>query len=110
MLRCGPGQSGIAVDHRELALTMGWSFDGRAPRSAVTSAQTLSETVGITRGAHGWRGNWLVNGAGDGLVEILFEPPMRGHVAMVPVRVRRLRVAVDDPAGLVDALTGSDDG
>ena len=104
LLRSGPAQSGIALDHRELAITMGWSFDGRAPRAAVTSARALTETV-ISRGVHGWRGDWLVNGAGDGLVEILFEPPLSGHVLMVPVRVRRLRVAVDDQAGLVDALT-----
>jgi hypothetical protein len=47
-----------------------------------------------------------VNGAGDALVELRFEPPMRAHVLGVPVHVRRLRVAVDDPAGLVAAIAG----
>jgi hypothetical protein len=105
LIAAGPDKSGIAVDQRELAVKMGRIFDGRAPRDAVTSAQALSGTV-TSRGAHGWRGDWLVNGAGDGLVEVLFEPPMVGHVMMVPVHVRRLRVAVDDPDGLVDALVG----
>jgi hypothetical protein len=109
LVASGPERSGIAVDDRELAITMGRTFDGRAPRASVTSARTLSETV-ITRGAHGWRGDWLVNGAGDGLVEVLFEPPLPGHVLMVPVHVRRLRIAVDDPAGLVEALVGDADG
>jgi hypothetical protein len=105
LIASGPDKSGIALDQRELAVKMGRIFDGRAPRDAVTSAQALSGTV-TSRGAHGWRGDWLVNGAGDGLVEVLFEPPMVGHVMMVPVHVRRLRVAVDDPDGLVDALVG----
>ena len=105
LVASGPEKSGIALDDRELAITMGRIFNGRAPRAAVTSARTLSETV-VSRGAHGWRGDWLVNGAGDGLVEVLFEPPMPGHVMMVPVRVRRLRVSVDEPDALVDALMG----
>ena len=84
---------------------MGWSFDGRAPLQSVTSARPLEDTV-ISRGVHGWRGDWLVNGAGDRLVEVRFEPPMKGHVIGFPVRVRRLRVSVDDPAGLALALQG----
>ena len=74
-----------------------WSFSGRAPPGSVTSARVLTETVSLSRGVHGWRGDWLVNGAGDGLVEIRFDPPMRAHVLGFPVRVRRLRIAVDDP-------------
>jgi hypothetical protein len=105
LVASGPEKSGIALDHRELAITMGRIFNGRAPRAAVTSARTLSETV-VSRGAHGWRGDWLVNGAGDGLVEVLFEPPMRGHVMMVPVHVRRLRISVVEPDALVEALMG----
>ena len=58
----------------------------------------------LNRGVHGWRGSWLVNGAGDGLVEVLFDPPMRARVLGFPVHVRRLRVAVDDPDGLVQAI------
>ena len=84
---------------------MGRSFGGRAPRGSVDCARALADTV-ISRGVHGWRGDWLVNGAGDGLVELRFDPPMRAHVIGFPVRVRRLRVAVDDPDGLVEALVG----
>jgi hypothetical protein len=108
LVASGPERSGIAVDAREVAITMGRCFDGRAPRTAVTSAQALPGTV-VSRGAHGWRGDWLVNGAGDRLVEIRFEPPMQGHVLMVPVRVRRLRISVDEPQALVAALAGGAD-
>ena len=103
----GPGHSGIAVSDADLAIKMGRSFDGRAPRTSVASARALTETV-ISRGVHGWRGDWLVNGAAGGLVELLFEPPMPGHVLLFPVKVRRLRIAVDDPDGLVDAVGGGD--
>jgi hypothetical protein len=109
VLGSGPGRSGIAVRDGDIAIEMGWSFSGRAPRRSVTSARLLQDTV-VSRGVHGWRGDWLVNGAGDGLVEVLFDPPMRSHVAGVPVRVRRLRVSVDDPDGLARALRdGADD-
>ena len=101
----GPAHSGIAVSDSDLAIKMGPSFDGRAPRGSVSSARALTDTV-ISRGVHGWRGDWLVNGAGVGLVEIIFDPPMGGHVLLFPVRVRRLRVAVEDPDGLVDAVGG----
>lgn len=88
---------------------MGWSFEGRAPRASVASALVLEETV-LSRGVHGWRGDWVVNGAGAGLAEVRFEPPMKAHVLAFPVRVRRLRVSLDDPAGLARALTGTSDG
>ena len=85
LIGSGPEHSGIAVNDADLAIKMGRSFDGRAPRTSVTSARALTDTV-ISRGVHGWRGDWLVNGAGDGLVELLFEPPMPGHVLMFPVQ------------------------
>jgi hypothetical protein len=105
----GPHGSGIAVGATGVAIEMGWGFSGRAPAASITSVRTVGGTV-ISRGVHGWRSDWLVNGAGDGLVEILFDPPMRARVVGVPVRVRRLRVSVDDPAGVVAALRpGADD-
>ena len=104
----GPEHSGIAVSDADVAIKMGKSFDGRAPRTSVSSARALPDTV-TTRGVHGWRGDWLVNGDGSGLVEFLFEPPMRGHVLLFPVSVRRLRVSVDDPDGLVGAVGGGSD-
>jgi hypothetical protein len=109
LVASGPERSGIAVDDGELAITMGRSFDGRVARASVRSARALPEKV-LSRGVHGWRGDWLVNGAGEGLVEVLFAPPMRGRVLTVPVSVRRLRVSVDDPGGLVEALVGSGHG
>lgn len=103
LVASGPERSGIAVDGADVTIVMGRSFTGRAPRASVTSARPLTGTV-LSRGVHGWRGDWLVNGAGDGLVELRFDPPMEARVLGFPVHARRLRVAVDDPAGFVEAI------
>jgi hypothetical protein len=104
LLASGPRRSGISIGDVDLSVAMGMSFHGRAPRAAVTSARTLPGTV-ISRGVHGWRGRWLVNGAGDKLVEADFDPPMKARVLGFPVKVSRLRVSVDDPDALVAALS-----
>ena len=110
VLASGPRRSGVSVDDAGLSVSMGVSFHGSAPWSAVRSARVVTQTV-VSRGVHGWRGDWLVNGAGDGLVEVIFSPPMAGRVVVVPVHVRRLRVAAEDPDGLAAALlSGRSDG
>jgi len=103
LLASGPERSGIAVDDVNVAFAMGRSFGGRAPRGSITYAAPCGGGT-LSRGVHGWRGDWLVNGAGDGLVELRFEPTMKARVLGVPIHVRRLRIAVDDPAGLVAAI------
>jgi hypothetical protein len=105
----GPDHSGVVVNDADVGIAMGRGFSGRAPRSTVTSALTLAGTV-VSRGVHGWRGDWLVNGARNGLVELLFDPPMKARVLAFPVNVRRLRVSVDDPDGLVEAIAAGSDG
>lgn len=109
LVASGPEHSGIAVGDADVAIEMGHSFSGRAPRGSVAFAGPFAGTV-LSRGVHGWRGDWLVNGAGDGLVELRFDPPMRAHVLGFPVHVRRLRVAVDDPAGVLEAIGSGADG
>jgi hypothetical protein len=103
-LAMGPGRSGVALGDRDVSVAMGWGITGRAPLNSITSAAAVDQTVSFTRGVHGWRGKWLVNGAGDGIVEVGFEPPMKAHVIGFPVRIRRLLVSVDDPEGLALAL------
>ena len=99
----GPARSSIVADRSQVTAKMGFWFEGRATVAAVTRAREVSDRV-ISRGVHGWSGDWLVNGAGDGLVELRFEPTMKARVLGVPIHVRRLRIAVDDPAGLVAAI------
>ena len=99
----GPAFSFIELDDECLRVQMGWSFRTAIPRHSVRSARPYRGLAyGI--GVHGWRGEWLVNGAASGLVEIDIDPPTRATVLGVPVRLRTLRVSVESPEDLMAAL------
>jgi hypothetical protein len=100
--------SAVAVDDAAVVCVAGWggwAFRGWAPRASVVAVGPDDGRV-LGWGVHGWRGRWLVNGSSSGIVRIELDPPARGRVVGVPVRVRELRVAVEDPDGLVAALRG----
>jgi hypothetical protein len=99
-LGLGARVSGVEVADGTVTVRMGWAFSGAAPAAAVVGAE-LAPSIGGTRGVHGWGGDWLVNGAGDGMVEIRFAPPMAARTLGIPLKVRRLRVAVADPDELL---------
>ena len=99
----GPGLSRIEVRPDELVVKLGWGFRGSIPRASIQHAAEDANAP-LSIGVHGWRGRWLVNGSMNGLVAIDIEPPARALVIGVPVKVRRLRVSAEDPAGLVAAL------
>jgi hypothetical protein len=102
-LGAGRKRSRVTVTDTELTVRQSWTFNATVPRSAITGATKLERTY-ASRGAHGWGGRWLVNGAGDGLVSITIDPAGRGNVAGFPVKLRELIVSVDDPDALVAAL------
>lgn len=103
VLRLGRDDARIEVEDLEITVKMGWAFDTVIPRATVASVRALERRV-ISRGVHGWGGDWLVNGAGSGLVRIDMEPRVRGRVSRLPVRVRSVTVSVEDPTALVDAI------
>lgn len=103
LLGLGRRWSTVTVADGAMRVRMGWAFDGAAPLETVQGAEPSSDSY-LDRGVHGWRGDWLVNGAGDGIVEIHLDPPMRARTMGWPLRVHRLRVSVEDPAGLATAL------
>jgi hypothetical protein len=103
-LGAGRKHSSITVDDTRVEVRLGWAFTGTIPRSSITSVARRDGSV-ISRGAHGWSGRWLVNGAGNGLVVVTIDPPAHARVAGVPVRLRELTVSADDPDQLVAALT-----
>ena len=98
-----PSDSYVEVLDDEIRVRMAWSFRARFPRSAV-KAVTPYDRQPLSRGVHGWAGTWLVNGAGDRIVDVELDPKQRGWVTGFPVRVRHLLVSVEDPSGLMDAL------
>lgn len=92
----------VGVDHVEAR--MGWAFHATIPRSSIRTAGHDHDPV-WGWGVHGWGGRWLVNGSSRGLVRIDIDPPARARVLVVPVRLRTLRVSVEDADGLLAALT-----
>jgi hypothetical protein len=99
-----PEHCRVELDEGELRVRMGWIFQMHAPRMNVRAARPDAGLV-LGWGAHGWRGEWLVNGSSSGLVRVEFDPVVHARVAGFPVRVRVLRVSVQDPDALVAALT-----
>lgn len=105
-LRTGPKDAYVTVDGDQVDVRMGWAFHTRFKRSRVARTAINMNPV-VSRGAHGWRGRWLVNGAGPPLVEITLEPSVRARVAIVPIRLHQLVVSVEDADVLIGALEAS---
>ena len=99
-----PSRCYVEVDDQEMRVRMTWAFRATVPRSSVRSAALDHEPV-MGWGAHGWRGRWLVNGSSSGIVRVEIDPPDLGLVMGWPVKLRVLRVSVDDPDGFIAALT-----
>ncbi len=108
-LGSGRRVSGVEVDRDTVRVRMGWAFATSIARSDIESlvADASLPDAGHwrgTSGVHGRRGQWLVNGAGDGLVSLTINPVSKARVCGLPVRLRRLTVSVEDPQGLSAAL------
>jgi hypothetical protein len=103
-LGAGPSHSSITLDDELLRVRMSWFFRAAVPRSAITGAKPFTGVVGGW-GAHGWRGTWLVNGSSKGIVSITIDPPGRARCMGVPVKLRELRVSVEEPDELIAALS-----
>ena len=99
-----PSDSFVEVAGDQVQVRMAWGFRPRFRKSAVVSA-TEHQKKPLSRGVHGFAGRWLVNGSGQGVVDITLEPSQRGYVMGFPVRLRNLLVSVEDPIGLMTALT-----
>jgi hypothetical protein len=98
-----PSDSYVEVRDAEVECRMGWAFHARFSRSAVSRAQRLEQKP-LSRGVHGFAGRWLVNGSGDRILAIDFEPTQRARVLGLPVRLRQLLVSVENPEALANRL------
>lgn len=106
-LGLGRRRSHVEVLDDTVEVRLGWGFTASIPRSSIRTASRLPRTF-ISRGAHGWRGRWLVNGAGNGLVTLTIDPPARARVTGVKVQLRELILSMETPEGLVSALSTVD--
>ena len=104
----GPGKSGVEVDPDEIRVRMGsYKFD--IPRRSVRSARRSQEKLRGTTGVHmNKKGQLLVNGSADGLVEVTIDPPCytdrTPSTMFVKERVNSLLVSLVDPDGFIAAV------
>jgi hypothetical protein len=112
-LGLGRRWSHVTVDPRggdtrrgAVVIRMGWGFSAEIPLDRIVAAR-LADRPFIGWGVHGWRGRWLVNGSLQGVVEIGIDPPVRGWLAFVPLRLRTVYVSLADPDAFLAALARS---
>ncbi len=104
LLGLGPGFSHIEVAPTEVIVNMGWGWRTKIPRASIRRAYEDQMRTGYGIGVHGWRGRYLVNGSMTGIVTIEIDPPARGLLLGLPVKVTVLQVSAEDPSGLVAAI------
>ncbi|HEY3238101.1 MAG TPA: hypothetical protein VGL92_00960 [Acidimicrobiia bacterium] len=96
----------LELDDDSVRVRLGWGFSARIPRRTITGASRAPDINGITAGAHGWRGRWLVNGSRQGIIRLEVDPPTRAWTLGIPIRLRQLAVSLEDPEGFLAALAG----
>jgi hypothetical protein len=97
-------RSYVELDADRVGVCLGWGFSARIPRRTITGASRAPDIKGITAGAHGWAGRWLVNGSRHGIVRLDLDPPARAWTLAIPIRLRHLAVSLEDPDGFLGAL------
>jgi hypothetical protein len=81
----------------------GWAFATTIPREDIAAAGPGHGPV-LAWGAHGWRGRWLVNGSGRGLVQVTVDPAASGRCLFLPIHVRELTLSLEEPQQFIDAI------
>jgi hypothetical protein len=103
----GPGRGGVEVDPAALRVRMA-DFHLDIPRGSVRSAARSEHQTRGTIGVHARRGNWLVNGSHDGLVEVAIDPPCylprQLSTLFRKMEVRSLIISLVDPDGFIAAV------
>jgi len=104
LMAIGPNNASIELTAESLDVRMGWAFKTSVPRSSITNVHVLDKKV-MSIGVHGWAGRWLVNGAGDRLVQIDIEPRAKARTAFIPLKLRELTLSLENPAEFTQAIT-----
>jgi hypothetical protein len=95
----------VEVSATTVWVHMSWAFDSTIKRSSIVSVERDRDRV-LGWGVHGWRGVWLVNGSSSQIVRIeIFPPEYARLMQLFRVKLRVLRVAVEQPGELIADLT-----
>lgn len=110
LLGNGPGKSGVEIGTGEIRVRMGL-YHFEIPREAARSARRSQEKLRGTSGVHMHKkGQLLVNGGAEGLVEVTIDPPCHTDrtlsTSFIRERVDSLLVSLEDPDGFI-AATGN---
>lgn len=106
LLGMSPSRSFVEISGDDLEVRMGWGFRVRVPLSVIKAIAIREKGLPrISRGVHGVRGRWLVNGSGRGIVAIDLSEKQQARVLGFRVGVDRLEISMVDPVGLSEALT-----
>lgn len=96
LLGLTPHSCYVELTDDEMIVRFGWAFGCRAAIATITSVTDDHQLV-TGWGAHGWRGVWLVNGTSRGLLRIDFSSRAHGRALVFALRIRALRVGIEDP-------------
>lgn len=105
-----PTSSFVEVDDHQLTAKMGFLARGTVPRAHIKDAHPMewSRWAGLGVRWYGPR-RWGLIGSTEGVIELVIEPPTRMRM-IVPVRVRRLALSVEEPDRLLEVLGFARDG
>jgi len=103
------GYGGVEVDSDVLRVrALGFRLD--IPRGSVRSVAHSNRQTRGTLGTHGSRGDWLLNGSHQGLVELVIEPPIypprQPNTLFLKMKVNSLTISLVDPDGFIAAIKG----
>ena len=102
-----PHRSYVEIDGDSVRARMGWAFHADIHRRAIAGVEKHEGYVWWAYGVHGGGGRWIVNGSGHSIVKVRIDPPGRGRVLGVGVKLRELWVSLEDPDGFVAAMSPS---
>jgi hypothetical protein len=99
----GSRKATVELTADTLTVRLGLTWSGEIPRGSITAAaHDPLRTISI--GAHGWRGDWLVNTSTKGLVVLTIDPDARARCLGYPIRLRKLHVSLADPDAFLAEL------
>jgi hypothetical protein len=99
----GFGGAAAELTDDTLRVRLGRTWSAVVSRRSITSAAPDPRRT-ISVGAHGWRGDWLVNTSPRGLVVLHLDPPAAARCLGVPLRVHTLRLSLADPDAFLSDL------